>query len=300
LAWSKDRLADLEAEPLPITVAIDLDGRSVEMHPALVETPEGVSLRLEADLDRALASTHAALRRFFTIAAREAIGHHLEYHPRWPEVEEAFGGRGASAREGGSEIAAPPSLAEAVANLVAEAAFRIDPRAIREAQAFERRLEQGERELFAQVDRVVVALAEAGRARRAIERRLDEPSPSDWASARAAIRRRLDALDPRDASFVAELLPGLPRYAAALLVRLDRLRGAGPRRDALDAAAVGAFEARLAATGLAEHDPRARRLRVLLEEAHVATFADRLGTSEPVSPSRLERAFEEVLASRGW
>jgi hypothetical protein len=63
---------------------------------------------------------------------------------------------------------------------------------------------------------------------------------------------------------------------------------------------IGAFEARLASTGLAPHDPRTRRLRVLLEELHVATFADRLGTSEPVSPSRLERAFDEVLASRGW
>ncbi|MGA1468029.1 MAG: ATP-dependent RNA helicase HrpA [Phycisphaerales bacterium] len=294
-SWSKDRLAALEAEPLPITVAIDLDGRSVEMHPALVETSEGVSLRLEADLDRALASTHGALQRFFATAANEAIGHHLEYHPRWAEVEEAF-----TPHAGDTGPARTRLLSTAIARLVADVAFRIDPRTVRDARTFEARLAQGERELFTHVDRVVVSLAEAGRPRLAIVRRLDEPSPLDWAPARAAIRDRLDALDPRHPSFVAELLPGLPRSTAALLVRLDRLRGAGPRRDALDAAMIGAFEARLASTGLAPHDPRARRLRVLLEELHVATFADRLGTSEPVSPSRLERAFDEVLASRGW
>jgi ATP-dependent helicase HrpA len=99
---------------------------------------------------------------------------------------------------------------------------------------------------------------------------------------------------------VADLLPGLPRYLAALMLRLDRLRGAGPRRDGLDAATIGSFESRLVASGLAPHDPRARRLRVLIEELHVATFADRLGTSEPISPSRLERSFDEVVASRGW
>lgn len=301
--WSKDRLTGLEPEPLPITAAIDLDGRAVEMHPMLVEDSRGVALRLEADLDRALASTWRALRRFFADAAREAIGHHLEYHPRWSEVVEAASSDGSGdgpPREGGRRSEQDSGLAAAVTRLVAESAFRIDPRAVRDARAFEARLEQGERELFTHVDRAVTALAESARTRRSIERRLEEASPFEWQAAVAAIRARLDALDPRSDGFVAELLPGLPRHLSALLLRLDRLRSAGPRRDAIDAAAIGSFESRLAASGLSAHDPRARRLRVLVEELHVATFADRLGTSEPISPTRLERAFEEILASKGW
>jgi len=43
-----------------------------------------------------------------------------------------------------------------------------------------------------------------------------------------------------------------------------------------------------------DFDVRCRRLRVLIEELHVATFADRLGTAEPISPTRLERAFGAV------
>ena len=294
-AWSRDRIVSLDAAPLPITVPIDLDGRIVEMHPALEEHAGTIRLRLDADLDHALASTFLALRRLFTDAAREAIEHHLDYHPRWSEACEAWAPSDAdSADDYGISFLA------AASRLVAESAFRIDPRLVRDARTFEARLEQGERELFGHVDRVVAALAESGRHRAALRQRLAEPSPSNWSEALAAIRARLVALDPRDSRFVAELLPGLPRSMAALGVRLERLRSSGPGRDALETAMLGSFEARLAATGLSTHDPRSRRLRRLIEELHVATFADRLGTPEPISPARLERAFDEILAERGW
>ena len=294
-AWSRDRIASLEPEPLPITVPIELEGRVVEMHPALRETADGISLRLEADLDAALASTFVALRRLFVDAAREALGHHLDYHPRWEEARAAWSG---GALE--SDASTDEALAGAAARLVAELAFRIDPRAVRDARTFEARLEQGERELFVHVDRVAASLAEAGRTRTSLLRRLAEPSPSGWAAAIAAIRARVAAIDPREARFGSELVPSLPRFMAALAARLERLRSSGPQRDALDAAMLDSFEARLAAGGLPAPDPRSRRLRQLLEELHVATFADRLGTPEPISPTRLERAFEEILAERGW
>ena len=199
-----------------------------------------------------------------------------------------------------SDASTDEALAGAAASLVAELAFRIDPRAVRDARAFEARLEQGERELFGHVDRVVTSLAEAGRTRSLLLQRLAEPSPSAWAAAIAAIRARVAAIDPREARFGSELVPSLPRFMAALAARLERLRSSGPQRDALDAAMLDSFEARLAAGGLPAPDPRSRRLRQLLEELHVATFADRLGTPEPISPTRLERAFEEILAERGW
>ena len=199
-----------------------------------------------------------------------------------------------------SDASTDEALAGAAASLVAELAFRIDPRAVRDARTFEARLEQGERELFGHVDRVAASLAEAGRTRTSLLRRLAEPSPSGWAAAIAAIRARVAAIDPREARFGSELVPSLPRFMAALAARLERLRSSGPQRDALDAAMLDSFEARLAAGGLPAPDPRSRRLRQLLEELHVATFADRLGTPEPISPTRLERAFEEILAERGW
>lgn len=292
--WSRERLVSLESSPLPFTVPIELEGRIVEMHPALREEAEGLSLRLDADPDAALASTFLALRRLFVDAAREAIEHHLDYHPRWAEAIDAW------AEPAGSGSADSIPLVEAVCRLVAESAFRIDPRAVRDARTFEARLEQGERELFGHVDRIVAALAESGRTRVAVRRRLAEPSPSEWSAAVAAIGARIAALDPREPGFVSELVPGLARFTTALAVRLDRLRGSGPQRDALDADMLGSFEARLASTGLSVHDPRSRRLRRLLEELHVATFADRLGTPEPISPSRLDRAFGETVSERGW
>jgi len=233
--WTRDRLHRLPDEPLPTSVEVDLDGRRVEMHPALVLDGTRVSMRLEPRLARALALSHLGLRRLFRDAVGEAMAHHLDYHPRWGEVEGAF-----------ATTEATP-LAEAVADLVCERAFRIDPRQVRDAGTFEARLAQGERDLYGRLDEVVAALAESGRARLDLAARLDAPAPEAWRAATAAIAARLRRLDPRDPAFVPELLPGLPRYTAALGVRLDRLRSAGPERDRLDAATIASFEARLAA-----------------------------------------------------
>jgi len=291
--WTRERIARLDEVPIPLEVMVRLGGREVAMHPALVEHAEGVGLRLEDDLERALASTTLGLRRLFVDASRAAIEHHLDYHPRWSEAQAAWegGAPDSTARRGSS------SLTDAVIALTAERAFRIDPRAVRDSAGFEARLEQGERELFGQVDRVVASLADAGRRRATILRRLAEAAPVEWRASLAQASERLARLDPRHEAFVAELVEDLPRCLAALESRLDRLRVGGAARDLADASAIGAFEDRLRSSGLAVHDPRARRLRRLIEELHVATFADRLGTREPISIARLERAFGEAVSS---
>jgi len=293
--FTRERIARLEEVAIPLEVMVRLGGREIAMHPALVEHAEGVGLRLEDDLARALASTMLGLRRLFVDASRMAIEHHLDYHPRWSEVRAAWEGETAlGAASASTARRRSASLIDAVIALVAERAFRIDPRRVRDAASFEARLEQGERELFGQVDRVVSSLADAGRRRRTILRRLAEPTPSEWQTTLAQVADRLERLDPRHEAFVVELVEDLPRFLAGLESRLDRLRGS--TRDLADAAAIGAFEDRLRASDLAVHDPRASRLRRLIEELHVATFADRLGTREPISLARLERAFGEAVS----
>lgn len=280
--WTREQLHRLPDTPLPMSVEVDLEGRRVEMHPALVPTESGVSMRLEPRLDKALASTHLGLRRLLRDAIGDAMGHHLDYHPRWAEVERTYRSSGGT------------PLVDAVADLVCERAFRIAPRELRDAAAFDARLAQGERDLYVHLDEVVTSLAAAAGARADLSARLALPTPEAWRTAVDAIAARLRRLDPRDPSFVPELLPGLPRYTAALGVRLDRLRGAGPDRDRIDAETVAAFEARLAATEFGVFDVRCRRLRASIEELHVAVFADRLGTAEPISPARLQRHFEAM------
>ncbi len=69
----------------------------------------------------------------------------------------------------------------------------------------------------------------------------------------------------RDRQQMAQLEPFLARYQAA--------HDTGARNDALE------------------------RFRWLLEEFRVSLFAQHLGTSEPVSAVRLERAWDEVAAA---
>ena len=286
--WSRDRIASLDVEPLPLSVSLELEGRVVEMYPALELRDDGVALRLEADRGVALASTYLGLRRLFAVAAREAIRHHLDYHSRWSEAQSLH-----SVPTNG-ETKAGRSLEEATIDLVCERAYRIDPTKVRDARQFEARLEQGGQGLFDHVDQVVTTIADAGRVRRELKARLEAPCPQAWERPIADIRRRLVRLDPRAGDFHAELLPGLARFTSALQVRLERLRSAGPERDGLDAVSVAACEALVSASGCLLASPAGRQLRLLLEELQVAVFADRLGTATPISLARFERACGEA------
>jgi ATP-dependent helicase HrpA len=102
--------------------------------------------------------------------------------------------------------------------------------------------------------------------------------------------------------FVAEAgvgaLAGYPRYLRAVEQRLDKLPG-DPGRDAVLMGSVSSLQAayldRVDALPAGSPPPAALvRVRWLLEELRVSLWAQQLGTAEPVSVSRVERALAEV------
>ncbi|MGO2504463.1 MAG: DUF3418 domain-containing protein, partial [Cobetia marina] len=94
----------------------------------------------------------------------------------------------------------------------------------------------------------------------------------------------------------------LPRYVEAMLIRLDK----APRermRDQRDMEAVKSFETRLDARlskareqGLP--DAELEEFGWWLQELRVSLFAQQLGTLETVSPKRLEKRWQELMARR--
>jgi ATP-dependent helicase HrpA len=93
-------------------------------------------------------------------------------------------------------------------------------------------------------------------------------------------------------------LAHLPRYLQALLVRAERA-ALNPAKDAERAQRVQPFAAALHELApQVARSPQAgdayERCRWLLEELKVSLFAQELGTAEPVSPPRLERALAEL------
>ena len=93
-----------------------------------------------------------------------------------------------------------------------------------------------------------------------------------------------------------EQLPELPRYLRAMTLRLERARR-DPQRDRERAGRVRHWShAYWSQPPQQREQPQWRAFRWLLEELRVATFAQELGTREPVSEQRLRHRWRELAA----
>jgi ATP-dependent helicase HrpA len=110
--------------------------------------------------------------------------------------------------------------------------------------------------------------------------------------------KELTALVPPDFLRLTSFgrLAHFPRYLKAMKLRADRWRQ-NPTKDAERARQLAPYVAAAAEIGRARRgDPEAEALRWLVEEFRVSLFAQELGTAEPVSPVKLDRA---ISALRG-
>ena len=100
-----------------------------------------------------------------------------------------------------------------------------------------------------------------------------------------------------------ENLASYPRYLAAIQERIDKLDGhyqrdrqctltIAPMQDALN-------DVLSASPGLWRQSALLRDYRWMLEEFRVSLFAQRLGTSQPVSEKRLKQQWQAVTKALG-
>jgi ATP-dependent helicase HrpA len=90
-----------------------------------------------------------------------------------------------------------------------------------------------------------------------------------------------------------------PRYFRAIPLRLDTIRGGGLARDREHCEEIGRRWQACAQRAkeneqLGLDDPELSKYRWMLEEYRVSAFAQRLGTSLPVSPNRLDQQWSKV------
>lgn len=146
--------------------------------------------------------------------------------------------------------------------------------------------------------RVVVRSLEASQK---VQEAFDNYPGASLQEVRRDVQQRQQKLLNKDflAHMPATFLPHLPRYLQALAARLerasrtptdvtrDRKRAAEVRQLEEDWQRVADAEA-ARPTEILVHD-RLEHLKWLLEEVHVSQFAEHLGTSERISPTRLRR-----------
>jgi len=277
--WEKEAQTTWTFGDVPARVAVgEPAGVPVYAYPALAPESAGVALRLRRSPEAAAADTRRGLLQLFELE--------LRYELAWLERDLR------ALRELGVLAAAFVTVEQLQAQALAALRRWTCGRAVEPltAAGFTRALDQARADLRGIVPRLADLLREILTRRQAL---LTHAQPY------ADLAGEVAALLPAD--FLAATpwprLAHLPRYLRAMELRADRWRQ-NATRDAERAQRIAPFAraaAELRRAGAA--DEAAEHFRWLVEEFRVSVFAQELGTAEPVSPVRLERALAAARAA---
>jgi ATP-dependent helicase HrpA len=271
--WETPPAADWKFGDLPEKIIVEEGGGlTVHAYPGLVASAAGVSVRLFATPEEAATATRAGLSRLFAIQLRYEFG--------WLEKDLR-----------GLRTLGPLAVTLATMEALQQDALAsimswVCGRGLRPLHAgiFARRLDEAKRDLRGLVPKLTERLREVFTLRLALQ--IHKQPYAGQAEDLAAL------LSPdflRRTPF--DRLEHLPRYLKGRQLRAERWKR-DPAKDAQRAAELAPWA--LAVERLGDN---AGGLRWLVEEFRVSLFAQELGTAEPVSAVRLERALRELSGS---
>ncbi|HVX84050.1 MAG TPA: DUF3418 domain-containing protein [Phycisphaerae bacterium] len=293
--YQRDHVRSWDFGDLPESVTVQRFGMTIVGHPALMDAGEDAALRLLPSAETAAMAHRAGVRRLFAIDQRRAVKALAATVPEFASIALKYWLLGPS-----SEL-----RADLLTLILDQALFGDRPApevprtreayAAASARALERLPEARDRaaalanEILQQNLQLALVLED--------QRRAFAPAATD-------VRDQLLFLLPRhfllDTPF--EWLERVPRYLAAMRLRLEKLAAGGAgivERDMEGMAAAAGWhnrylarKERLRAVGI--HDAQLDQLRWMLEEFRVSLFAQELGTAVPISERRLEKQWEKV------
>ncbi|MDB4959833.1 MAG: ATP-dependent helicase, partial [Myxococcales bacterium] len=281
-----------DLDVLPVSVTLDVGGRTMLAYPALVDTETAVDVRLLESADAAAAATREGLRRLFLLQLSTTLA---KLEAQLP----------ASLANGPLVVAgAPLSPKRQIVLRALDEAFRLtEPDVLpRSKAAFLERFTEGRDALpgvLAQLERAAVELsAELAKIRVALKTLAGRPGPTRVAL--DDIQSQLGRLAPPDLMRVTPVgrLGHITRYLKAIGMRLQRLSH-DPQKDQQKAAQVTPFwesyrkkrdELRAKGYVVAEIE----EYGWLLEEFRVQKFAPELKTAVSVSAQRLQDVWSKL------
>ncbi|MCE7973615.1 MAG: ATP-dependent RNA helicase HrpA [Leptolyngbya sp. PLA1] len=289
--YTRDNLTAWDFGELPERVELDRFGTRFPAYPGLVDQGRSVALRLFERPENAAKATRSGLRRLFLLDAADEVKRFTHRHP---DVERLVLAAAA--------IGSPDRFRDSIVGFVVDRALRASDPPPRTAAQFKDRSRQavlrlGEalREACAVADPILAAYL-------AVETRLSGRHPELWADSLADIRSQLASLVPADflLSTPPQWLVHLPRFLAAIDLRLQRLAGSGVHRDRerlreITPIWLGYHELVRRQRELGITDARLEEYRWMVEELRVSLFAQELRTSIPVSVKRLHEKWEEIV-----
>lgn len=287
--WEGEPAGEWKFGDLPAQITIsEHHGVPVLAYPGLKALPGGVAVRLSATPEEAAAMTREGIRRLLEIQLRHDLG--------WLE----------------KDLKALRMLGTLAVTLIAPDALQQDAlESIRRWVCDPARMGKGDTVGSLSTGKFAAALEEAKRDLRGIV-----PKLGDWLKETFTLRLALEMNKqpyPGMADDLAALLPAdfmrkmsfervqhLPRYLRGMQMRAERWKR-DAAKDAMRARELAPFVTTLHKLTAAQTQQKAtgssealQNFRWLLAEFRVSLFAQELGTAEPVSVVRLQRALEEI------
>jgi ATP-dependent helicase HrpA len=275
---------------LPETLSVVRDGRRLTGYPALVDEPDGVSLRLLDTRAAADAATRAATITLIRGELKDAVR-------RWEKGEPGF----VQAALALKPAVATDALLAHVITAVRDRAFIGEDPLPRTARAYAEQVKRARTRLPAVAESAFRLLSEIAVEYHAVSRRISGlPKPMARLAAEAAAQRDRLVSPGFFSATPWNALVHLPRYLKALDRRLAKYPE-NLQRDAKHAEAVAALWQRYwqreeANRAAGRREPALEAFRWLIEELRVSLFAQELRTPFPVSYKRLEKAWKEISA----
>ncbi|MFI4896646.1 MAG: ATP-dependent RNA helicase HrpA [Phycisphaerales bacterium JB059] len=288
--FRRDDLTDWDLDELPESVEVSRDGRTLRGYPALADLDGRVCLRLYETKESATRAMRRGLARLYVHHLRDEMKYRESHLPGIDRLSMLY-----------APIGPGEQLRSDLMLVIAGRAFVGARPWVRTREAFVERVDDGWNAIGNAVDEVCTVADAILALGNEVAGRLDEARVPAWAHAVADMRQQLARL--LQPGFLGatewDRLRCFPRYLRAMLKRLEKLRTVGPARDAEWTREVRAWWARHDERREKHEidgtdDPELDRFRWMIEELRVSLFAQELGTSEPVSPKRMQKQWDRV------
>lgn len=286
--WHRDGLTTWDFEMLPEEIEIRRQGIPLRAYPALLDQETAVGLRLVGSPHQAERLSRKGVRRLAWLVLKDSLVRQVEWFPEWKQWRLW------------ATLLGEKDLKGQLALLLADRAMIGDQPLPRTQADFKHRLKLAKQGAAAAVQDVIGVVGPVLKIYHQAQLLIEKLDGTRWQAGVDDVRAQLAALMPERflTSTPWAWLRHFPRYLQAVCERLERLPS-DSARDRQHAAAVAHWWQRCSSRqagqgGIAGFDPELETLRWMIEEYRVSLFAQRLGTSMPVSEKRLERQWEKL------
>jgi len=299
--WHRDGVTKWDFGKLPEHVDLRRGGLMLTKYPALIDAGDTAALRLLDSRAEAAAQTRLGALRLFALAENRELKTQVAWLPQLEKL-----------RLHAAPLANERRIEDQLLDLIAARAYYPESGNAAEgrnategvpysAEEFEARRLLGRKNILPAVQEVTRLILPLLENYHELRLALEQARLPAWQYAVDDIRGQLAALTAPGflVSTPWEWLLHYPRYLKAAASRLKKLASGGGPRDRQGHEEVAprkqACEQRAADHRRRNHaDPLLAHYRWLLEELRVSLFAQELGTSQPVSPQRLDKLFEKI------